>query len=96
MIDDVGRTLDKLLDKCEHGKMLLNFDGVKFMGSAMLGKLISLNKKCSEYKVKLKLAAIDPQIMQVFKMTRLDKVFDIYPDEGRALSAFEGGKGWFK
>lgn len=96
MIDDIGRTLEKLLDKCEHGKLLLNFEGVKFLGSAMLGKLISLNKKCKDAKVALKLCSIDDQIMQVFKITKLDKVLEIHPSEERALGAFEGGKGWFK
>ena len=94
IIEEIARTLDKLLNKCEQGKMLLNFEGVKFMGSAMLGKLISLNKKCKDAGVHLKLCSIDPQIMQVFKMTKLDKVFEIFDDEGRAISAFEK-KGWF-
>ena len=94
MIDEIARTLDRLMNKCEHGKMLINFEGVKFMGSAMLGKLISLNKRCKDAAIHLKLCSIDPQIMQVFKMTKLDKVFDIQPDEGRGLAAFEK-KGWF-
>lgn len=94
MIDQIAATLDKLLNKCEQGKMLLNFEGVRFMGSAMLGKLITLNKRCKDLAVHLKLCSIDPQIMQVFKMTKLDKVFDIYDEEGKALSAFEK-KGWF-
>ena len=89
MIDEIARTLEKLLNKCEHGKMLLNFEGVKFMGSAMLGKLITLNKRCKDAAVHLKLCSIDPQIMQVFKMTKLDKVFDIYNEEERAVAAFE-------
>ncbi len=93
MIDEVARTLEKLMDKAPHAKMLINFEGVKFMGSAMLGKLITLNKKCKDAAVHLKLCSIDPQIMQVFKMTKLDKVFDIHPDEGRGLAAFEQ-KSW--
>jgi anti-sigma B factor antagonist len=93
-IDEIGRSLEGLFNKCEHGKLLINFDGVKFMGSAMLGKLISLNKKCKDAKVQLKLCSIDPQIMQVFKLTKLDKVLDIQPNEDRALSSFEK-KGWF-
>ncbi len=94
IIDSVAGTLEKLLNKCEHGKMLLNFEGVKFMGSAMLGKLITLNKRCKEAGVNLKLCSIDPQIMQVFTMTKLDKVFQIFDEEERAISAF-AKKGWF-
>ena len=60
----------------------------------MLGKLITLNKHCKDAAVHLKLCSIDPQIMQVFKMTKLDKVFQIFDDEDRALAAFEK-KGFF-
>jgi len=89
VIDEIAGTLEKLLNKCEHGKILLNFEGVKFMGSAMLGKLITFHKHCKDARVRMKLCSIDPQILQVFKLTKLDKVFDIYPEEGRALAAFE-------
>jgi anti-anti-sigma factor len=94
-IDEIGRWLESLFSKAEHGKLLINFEGVKFMGSAMLGKLISLNKKCKEAKTQLKLCSIDDQIMQVFKLTKLDKVLDIQPNEDRALSSFEKKGGWF-
>lgn len=94
-IDEIGRFLETLFNKAEQGKLLINFEGVKFMGSAMLGKLISLNKKCKDAKVQLKLCSIDDQILQVFKLTKLDKVLDIQPDEGRALSSFEKKGGWF-
>lgn len=94
-IDEIGRWLEGLFNKAEHGKLLINFEGVKFMGSAMLGKLISLNKKCKEAKTQLKLCSIDDQIMQVFKLTKLDKVLDIQPNEDRALSSFEKKGGWF-
>jgi anti-sigma B factor antagonist len=94
-IDEIGRNLEALFNKAEHGKLLINFDGVRFMGSAMLGKLISLNKKCKDAKVQLKLCTIDDQIMQVFKLTKLDKVLDIQPNEDRALASFEKKGGWF-
>jgi anti-sigma B factor antagonist len=64
------------------------------MSSSMLGKLVQTHKKCAEFKVKLKLCSIDPEIRQVFKITKLDKLFDIDPDEAAARKAFMH-KGWF-
>jgi anti-sigma B factor antagonist len=45
--------------------------------------------------VQLKLCSIDDQIMQVFKLTKLDKVLDIQANEDRALASFEKKGGWF-
>jgi anti-sigma B factor antagonist len=74
--------------------MLLNFQGVQFMSSAMIGKLVLLNKKSKAAGLTLKFCAISPNVLEVFKITRLNKVFDIQADEDKALKAF-GSKGWF-
>ncbi len=90
-IQQLADDLMALADKCEHGKMLLNFNDVKFMSSSVLGKLVRLNKKCKTDKIKLKMCNIVPEIFEVFKITRLNKVFDIHDNEGAALSAFQKG-----
>ena len=68
--------------------MILDFEKVQFMSSSMLGKLVKIQKKCKQFKVKLKLSSISPDIMQVFKITKLDKMFDIAKDEEAARKAF--------
>jgi anti-sigma B factor antagonist len=80
--------LNTLLGKTNEQQVILDFTPVKFMASAMLGKLVQLEKKCQEFKVKLKLCGVSPDIMQVFKITKLNKVFDIQPDEPTARKSF--------
>ncbi|HJN08586.1 MAG: STAS domain-containing protein [Pirellulaceae bacterium] len=80
--------------KTESKQMLLNFQGVQFMSSAMIGKLVLLNKKSKAQNLKLKFCAISPNVLEVFKITRLNKVFDIHPDEDKGIKAFGKG-GWF-
>jgi anti-sigma B factor antagonist len=77
-----------LLGKTEQQQVVLDFAPVKFMASAMLGKLVALQKKCEEYRAKLKLSSIAPDILQVFKITKLNKVFDIQSDEPTARKSF--------
>jgi anti-anti-sigma factor len=77
-----------LLGKTEERQVVLDFSPVKFMASAMLGKLVQLQKKCDEFKAKLKLAAVSPDILEVFKITKLNKVFDIQADEATARKSF--------
>jgi len=79
----------------ESKKMLVNFQGVQFMSSAMIGKLVLLNKKSKTDKVDLKLCNITPNVLEVFKITRLNKVFDIQGEEDKALKSFGKKGGWF-
>ena len=69
-------------------KIVLNFDGVSFMSSAMLGKLIKFHKQCRQGQVELKVCSIAPEIFEVFKITKLDKAFEVYKDEEQALASF--------
>ena len=93
-IQQIAKELNESLDKAEKSNVLLNFDRVKFMSSAMIGKLLSIGKRCKNDKIELKLCSITPNIMEVFKIMRLNKIFDIHDDEAKGLRAFEK-KGWF-
>ena len=61
---------------------------VQYMSSAMLGKLVQLHKRCKADKIKLKLCNISKNVMEVFEITKLNKLFEIKPDEAAALAAF--------
>ncbi len=93
-IDAVGSGLMDMMKRAAHGKLLLNFQVVKSMASAMLGKLIKLKKECDAAKIDLKLCHVGGNILEAFEVTRLDRVFDIHDDESSALKAF-GRTSWF-
>ena len=59
-----------------------------FLSSAALGKLITLNRKLQSAGGKLVLCNIDPQIYEVFEITKLNKLFNIQKEEQAALQAF--------
>ena len=87
-IEAIGDALVELMKRAEHGKMLLNFQAVKLMTSAMLGKLLGLKKHCTAAKVTLKLCGLTDDILEVFKVTKLNKVFDIHDDESAAMKSY--------
>jgi anti-sigma B factor antagonist len=90
VIDQVGHEFNRVaLEAASCRKILLNFQNVKFMSSAMISKLLILSKRCTADKIKLKVSNVTPNLMEVFKITKLNKVFDIQPDEATALAAFE-------
>lgn len=94
-IQQIGEELIECVSRATDKKLLLNFQGVSFMSSAMIGKLVLLHKKCNADGITMKLCGIIDNVMEVFSIMRLNRVFDIQPSEEKALKSFES-KGWFK
>jgi anti-sigma B factor antagonist len=89
IIDQCYREIVAVLDKTEESNVLLHFGRVNFMSSAALGILVRINKKCKEYQIALRLCNISAEIGQVFKITGLNKVFEIHADPADAMQAFQ-------
>ncbi|MBI4716265.1 MAG: STAS domain-containing protein [Planctomycetes bacterium] len=87
-INEIGEELSKVVAEGSSKKLLLSFKNVDHLSSAALGMLIRLNKQVAEVSGSLKLAEISPQIFEVFKITGLNKIFEIHPTTERALAAF--------
>ena len=87
-IQELGLELFSLVEQDNRKAILLNFSNVEFLSSAALGKLITLDRKVKSHKGRLKMSNIRPEIMEVFQITKLNKVFDIRADDAEAISAF--------
>jgi len=87
-IMEIGSELSQLVEGHDNLKILLNFNNVEHLSSAALGMLITLNKKISEAKGFLRLSNISPQIYEVFKITRLNELFEIHDTADQALKSF--------
>jgi anti-sigma B factor antagonist len=89
VIQQISTALQELIGKTSEPNVVLDFAQVRFLSSSALGMLVKINKKCKEYKINFKLCNIHKDIMEVFKITRLDKVLAIYPDAQAAHDAFK-------
>ena len=87
-IQELGQELFRLVEVENNKKLLLNFSVVEFLSSAALGKLITLDKKVKATNGQLKLCRIQPEIYEVFAITKLNRLFDIEETEADALAAF--------
>jgi anti-sigma B factor antagonist len=79
-----------VIEQSEQINMILDFGNVKFLSSAVLGLLLRISKKIYERDSQLRLCNINPKIYEIFKITRLNKIFEIYPDIGSAMEALPG------
>lgn len=87
-LQQLEQELDAAIDASSETRVVLDFSKVQFMSSSALGKLLKTQKKVTGYKAKMKLAGVSAEIQEVFKITRLDKVFDIEKDVESARKAF--------
>lgn len=87
-IEALGQELFALVDKDGRKKIILDFTLVEYLSSAALGKLITMHKKVGTAKGKLALCKIQKDIMDVFKITQLNKVLTLCTDLDDALTKF--------
>ncbi|UCD27453.1 MAG: STAS domain-containing protein [Planctomycetota bacterium] len=76
-INQIGERLSELAGEYDKPKLLLDFKNVEHLSSAALGMLITLNKQLGKQQGQLVLANINDQILEVFKITKLNKLFNI-------------------
>jgi anti-sigma B factor antagonist len=87
-IQIIGNQLFSLVDDDHRQKIVLDFTNVEYLSSAALGKLITMDKKVKAAGGKLRLCAIRSDIKEVFKITRLDKLFQIIDSRDKAVEGF--------
>lgn len=77
-VRELQESVLSVVEQAGGGNIILDFYKVRFLSSAVLGLLLRISKRVSESGGRLRLCNINPKIYEVFKITRLTKVFDIY------------------
>ena len=72
-----------------HPKVVLDMSPLDFLDSAGLGALLSCMRKLSAADGDLKLCGLTPPVRDVFEMSRMHRIFDIYETREEALQAFQ-------
>ena len=88
-IADVGRQLTSYIESQLKPKIIISFAGVDHLSSSALGTLITVNYKVRERDGQLRLCSINPQIYEVFLITKLNKLFRIFPTMEEAKASLE-------
>ncbi len=88
-IQAIGQQIADIIDRSNSPKLLINFEHVEHLSSAALGTLITINNKIRLKGGQLRLSNIDPQILEVFEITRLDQLFQIHDNVAAAVGSFK-------
>ncbi len=76
------------LETSGNKRLIINLGETQHMNSTAIGVFITAHKHYSELGAKLKLCNVDRKIQNVFVITRLSLVFEVYESEAEALASF--------
>ena len=85
-----GEFKGQMINLFEEGKnnLVVDLQEVRFVDSSGLGALVSGFKNASARSGNLKLCGLQPQVKWMFELTRLHRVFEIFPGTDEALASF--------
>ena len=69
--------------------IVLNFGGVSYVNSSNLGQVLKLRRHLVERKRSLTLCSVNDEVLSIFRVTGLDKVFRFAPDPMTALATLQ-------
>lgn len=76
-IQQIGDEISRLIEDSLRPRLVICFKNVEHLSSAALGTLITISNRVRQKDGQLRLAEIDPQIYEVFVITKLNKLFQI-------------------
>lgn len=86
---EVSHQLDSLVDDGGYTMLLLDLRDVEWLSTYILAKLVDLKRKIEDLGGRLRLCGVEAHLVrELFRISALDRVFAIDPDEHAALDAF--------
>ena len=76
------------LSEAGNKNLIINLGETQHLNSTALGVLISAHSNYTRRGGHMKLAAVDKRIENIFVITKLSLVFDVYPTEEQAIASF--------
>ena len=90
MLEEIGSQLYRLVDDEDRRKLVLDFEKVQYLSSQAIGIVLTLNKKLAALRhSKLVLCGVGPKLMDLLKITRLDRILTVKPTQQEAVKVFE-------
>jgi len=86
--DRLSEDMERAAAAIAEPRVVLNLEQVEYLSSAALGIFIAYRQKLDREGGKLRLCGLQPNISQVFRLTKLNRAFDIQPDLASALEGF--------
>jgi anti-sigma B factor antagonist len=87
----MAQGLYHLVDDQDQRRIVLDFERVQYLSSQAIGILLGMQKKLGALKQgKLVLCGVGPRLMELLKITRLDRILTVKPTQMEAVKHLEG------
>jgi len=83
--------LHSIIKKCmddKIGKIVVDLKGVEWMGSVGIGILICCLTAVKNAGGDLRLSSLSNKVNDLLRITKLEKIFDVYPDIQNAVKSY--------
>ena len=88
-LEAIGQSLYRLVDAEDKRKIVLDFEKVTYLSSQAIGIVMTMHKKLASLPhSKLVLCGVGARLMEVIKITRLDRLLTIKPTQREAIKVF--------
>lgn len=85
-LEQIAQQLYKLVDEEDRRRLILDFEKVQYLSSQAIGILLALQKKLSALKKShLVLCGVGARLMELLRITRLDRIMTIKPSQKEAI-----------
>jgi len=84
-IQQITEELERIVDDQDQKFLLLDFSEVKFLSSQALGVMLKLHQKLTDKGGWLGVCGLKKELYKIFRLTRLDRLFNFYDSEQDAL-----------
>ena len=89
-VDQVSLDLLALVEKEKRRHLILDLGTIQMLSSQTLGVFLKLREKVEAQEGRVVICGVDPNLYRVFKITRLQSLFEFYDDRESALKSFAG------
>jgi anti-sigma B factor antagonist len=77
-----------VLDRCDY--VIFDMSRIKFIDSSGIGAILSCLRKLHSQGGSLSMFGVKDQVVQLFRLVRIDRIIDIHQTRNDAVSAFQG------
>jgi len=85
-VADTAKELYTLIDKFGRRLLVLDLSTVQMLSSQSLGVFLTMKEKLKPLDGKVAISGIDPKLYRVFKITKLQEVFEFFDNVETAVS----------
>src|SRR5258705_1647659 len=90
VLENTAQAFYKIIDEEDQRKIIIDFEKVQYLSSQAIGIVLAMHQKLNALKnSKLILCAVGPKLMELIKLTRLDRLLTIKPSQKEAVNVWQ-------